>query len=108
MRMMLHAVMPVESSNTAIRSGQFGAFIQKVLGDLKAEAAYFTEDQGCRSAYIFFDMKSSSDLPAIAEPWFLALNASLTVKPAMTPQDFAAATSAIEASVKAYPKTLGS
>jgi len=83
--------------------------VQKVLGDLKPEAAYFTETEGTRSAYIFFDMKDSSQLPAIAEPWFLALGATLTVKPAMTPQDLGgAAGAAIEAATKAYPKTFGS
>jgi len=43
MRMMLHVVMPVETSNAAIRAGQFGPFIQEVLADLKPEAAFFTE-----------------------------------------------------------------
>jgi hypothetical protein len=109
MRMMLHVVMPVKHANAAIRAGQFGPFIQKVLGDLKPEAAFFTETNGVRSGYIFFDMKDSSQLPAIAEPWFLALNATLTVKPAMTPQELGGtAGAAIEAAVKTYPKNLGS
>jgi len=109
MRMMLHVVMPVDTANAAIRSGEFAPFIQKALADLKPEAAFFTEDQGTRSGYIFFDMKDSSQLPAIAEPWFLALGATLTVKPAMSAQDLGgAAGAAIEAAVKAHPKTFGS
>lgn len=109
MRMMLHVVMPIETANAAIRSGEFGPFVQKVLADLKPEAAYFTETDGNRSGYIFFDMKDSSELPAIAEPWFLALNATLTVKPAMSAQDLASSSgAAIEKAVKAHPKTLGS
>jgi hypothetical protein len=109
MRMMLHVVMPVETTNAAIRSGQFVPFMQKVLADLKPEAAFFTEDEGTRSGYIFFDMKDSSDLPGIAEPWFLALGATLTVKPAMSAQDLGgAAGAAIEAAAGAYPKTFGS
>lgn len=109
MRMMLHVVIPVETGNAAVRAGQLGPFIQKALGDLKPEAAFFTEDQGTRSGYVFFDMKDSSQLPAIAEPWFLAFNATLTVKPAMTPQDLAGpAGAAIEGAVKANPKTFGS
>jgi hypothetical protein len=109
MRMMLHVVMPVVTSNAAIRAGQLGPFIQKVLGDLKPEAAFFTEDQGNRSGYIFFDMNDHTQLPAIAEPWFLAFNATVTVRPAMTAQDMAGAAGAgIEAAVKAHPKTFGS
>lgn len=109
MRMMLQVVMPIETANAAIRAGQFAPFVQKVLADLKPEAAYFTETNGTRSGYIFFDMQDASQLPAIAEPWFLALNATITVRPAMTPQDLGGpAGAAIETAVHAYPKTLGS
>lgn len=109
MRMMLQVVMPIETANAAIRSGKFAPFVQKVLADLKPEAAYFTETNGTRSGYIFFDMKDASQLPAIAEPWFLALNATVSVRPAMSVQDLGgAAGAAIETAVQAYPKTLGS
>lgn len=109
MRMMLHVVIPVKAGNAAVREGKLGSTIQKILGDLKPEAAFFTETNGTRSGYIFFDMKDASTLPAIAEPWFLAFNASLTIRPAMTPQDLAGtAGAAIEQAAKAHPKTFGS
>jgi hypothetical protein len=107
--MMLHVVIPVKTGNAAVREGKLGSTIQKILGDLKPESAYFTETNGSRSGYIFFDMKDASQLPAIAEPWFLAFNAQLTVRPAMTPQDLAGSGSAgLEAAAKAHPKTFGS
>ncbi|HZZ41143.1 MAG TPA: hypothetical protein VFE06_18540 [Acidobacteriaceae bacterium] len=109
MRMMLHVVIPVKTGNAAVREGKLGPAIQKILGDLKPEAAYFTECNGNRSGYIFFDMKDASQLPAIAEPWFLAFNANLTVRPAMTPQDLAGlGAAAMEAAIKTYPRTFGS
>ena len=49
-------------------------------------------------------MKDSSELPAIAEPWFLAFNARLTVRPAMNSKDLANAGSGIEKAVKGYGK----
>lgn len=96
MRMMMKVTMPVETGNEAARKGTLGTTVQKILAEMKPEAAYFAEDGGQRTGYIFFDMTDSSELPAVAEPWFLAFNASLTVRPAMTPQDLAKAGSAIQ------------
>jgi len=55
-----------------------------------------------RAAYLFIHMDDLSQLPAIAEPWFLALNASIDVAPVMTPEDLMKAAPAVEQAVKAY------
>jgi len=107
MRMILKVSIPVENGNAAARAGVLGSTIEKILADLKPEAVYFAEDNGERNGYIFFDMKESSELPAIAEPWFLAFNATVTVRPAMTPADLGKALPSIERAAKAHARAAG-
>jgi hypothetical protein len=47
-------------------------------------------------------MQDASQIPAVAEPWLLAFNASIEIHPVMGPQDLARAGSAIEAAAKKY------
>jgi hypothetical protein len=47
-------------------------------------------------------MQDASQIPAIAEPWFLAFNANIEIQPVMVPDDLAKAGSAIEAAVNKY------
>jgi hypothetical protein len=72
------------------------------LADLKPEAVYFTDNNGQRSGFIFLEMEDASQIPAIAEPWLLAFNASIEIHPVMVPDDLARAGDAIEKAVKKY------
>ncbi|MGH8507443.1 MAG: DUF3303 family protein [Gammaproteobacteria bacterium] len=102
MRFLVKVNIPVEAGNEAAKAGKLGTTIQSILADLKPQAAYFTDDSGERTAFIFLDMQDASQIPAIAEPWFLAFNASIEFHPVMVPEDLTRASSAIEAAVKKY------
>lgn len=65
--------------------------MQKILAAQKPEAAYFTDMDGKRTAILIVELAKASDIPALAEPWFLTFNASLEAHPVMTPEDLGAA-----------------
>jgi hypothetical protein len=102
MRFLLKVNIPVESGNAAVKAGKLGATIQSILEDLKPEAVYFTDTNGQRCGLIFLEMEDASQIPAIAEPWFLAFNASIELHPVMLPDDLARAGGAIEKAVTKY------
>jgi len=102
MRVFLKASMTVETGNQAIRSGKLPETIQAILDEQKPEAAYFIADNGKRTALLFLDIQDVSQLPALAEPWFLAFNATVEVTPAMNIADLAKAGPAIEKAVRKY------
>jgi hypothetical protein len=105
MRMLLRVSIPVEAGNAAAKAGTLGSTVQQILADLKPEAAYFfADDNGNRSGSIVFDMKDTSQIPAIAEPWFLAFNAKVSFRPVMNPEDLAAAGPAITKAAKQHGK----
>ena len=105
MRMMMQIWIPVEAGNNAARTGAFGASFQKILEQLKPEAAYFTTGaSGERGGFIVFDLKDTSQIPAVAEPFFLAFNARVTLSPVMNAQDLAKAGPGIEKAVKEHGK----
>ncbi len=102
MRFLLKVIMDVEAGNRLAKAGKLGTTIQSILADLTPEAAYFTDTDGQRSGYLFFEMQDASRIPAIAEPWFQALRARIEIHPVMVPEDLAKAGSAIEAAAKKY------
>jgi hypothetical protein len=51
-------------------------------------------------------MKDSSQLTAIAGPWFLAFNARLSVRPAMNVQDLQAGTAGMNQAAQKFGKAV--
>jgi hypothetical protein len=85
--MLLNVILPHEPFNTAVRKGTAGETIGKILDAAKPEAVYFTEQDGHRGAVLVVNVDSPSQVPALAEPWFLHFNADCKFRIAMTPDD---------------------
>ena len=102
MRFMLKAILDTDKANAAAKAGTLGKTIQDIVAELKPEAAYFTDDHGKRTAFIIFDMRDASQIPAVAEPWFLAFKAEVEFHAVMVPKDLNKAGSSIERAARKY------
>jgi hypothetical protein len=87
MRMMVIAKNPPEPFNSGVKDGSSGNKLKKIMEDLRPEAVYFTEMDGKRTMVMFIDMKDPSQIPSIAEPFFLGFNSSVEFHPVMSPED---------------------
>jgi len=61
--------------------------MHKILEAINPEAAYFTEQHGHRGATIVVNVNDASDIPRLAEPFFLVFHAEVEFRIAMLPED---------------------
>jgi hypothetical protein len=102
MRILMRIGFPVETANAAMKAGTMPQTIKAILDEQKPESAYFYDEGGRRAGVVVVNISDASQIPAIAEPWFLAFNASIHMHAAMVPADLMKASPAIEAAVKKY------
>jgi len=91
MRMLMHVRLPLEPFNTAVRDGSAGPKIKRILEAIKPEATYFSEYLGHRGGVLVVNVNDPSDVPVLAEPWFLTFNAEVEFRIAITPEDLSRA-----------------
>jgi hypothetical protein len=105
MRMLMRVSIPVEAGNAAAKAGTLGSMVERLVAEVKPEAAYFyADDDGQRCGSIVFDMQDTSQIPAVSEPWFLAFGAKITFRPVMNAQDLAKGAPGIAKAVKEHGK----
>jgi hypothetical protein len=87
MRMLLNVVLPHEPFYAAVRKGTAGETMAKILEAIKPEAAYFTEQDGRRGALLIVNVDHPSQIPSLAEPWFLNFQADCKFRVVMSAED---------------------
>jgi hypothetical protein len=86
-RTLVRIIMDMESGNAAIQNGTLGQMIGDAMERLKPEASYFYAEGGKRTALLVIDMKDQSDIPMIAEPFFIGAKSSVEFFPVMNADD---------------------
>ena len=87
MKMLLSVAIPHEPFNSLVRKGKAGEILGHILETIKPEAAYFTEQDGKRGGVFVVDVQTASDVPALAEPFFLNFQADCKFRILMSPED---------------------
>jgi hypothetical protein len=90
MRTMLKITIPVEPGNRAIKDGSLPKLMNSVMEKLHPEAAYFYPEGGKRTTLMVFDMKDASQIPSVVEPFFMGLDADISLTPVMNAADLKA------------------
>lgn len=104
MRILMKVTIPIVEGNAAVADGSLAATIGSILSEQKPESAYFAEDNGARTGFIVVNLADSSQIPAFAEPWFLAFNAKVEFHPAMNQEDLQKAMPAIDSAARKYAR----
>jgi len=87
MRMIMRVKLPVEPFNAAVRNGSAPSVMKRIMEEMKAEGAWFSSFDGHRGGILIVDVNDASDIPRLAEPWFLNFDAEVQFHPAITPED---------------------
>jgi len=85
--MLIQVKIPHNEFNVYVKDGTAGQKVKRILDELKPEAVYFTEYNGHRGLIMIADVAKPSDVPRIAEPWFLIFSADVEFHIVMSPND---------------------
>ena len=102
MRFLMRVSMPNRDINRSMKEGTFARQMERLLGEVRPEAAYFVTDDGVRTAYLVVDMQSAHEMPKMAEGFFLAFDAKVDLMPAMVQEDLRKAGPEIDRIAKAF------
>ncbi len=103
MRILVTFSMNPEKGDQLIKEGRIGETMGSILDELQPEAAYFTDVDGTRGGFSVVDMEDASQIPAVTEPLFLQMGATVHMQPVMTPEDLrGAAGDALEQMAQRY------
>jgi hypothetical protein len=102
-RILITFSMNSEKGDQLIKEGRIGETMGSILDELQPEAAYLTDVEGTRGGFLVVNMEDASQIPAVTEPLFLQVGATVHMQPVMTPEDLrGAAGDALEQMAQRY------
>jgi hypothetical protein len=102
MRFMISARCPNERLNALLKEGKFPQTFQSIMEELQPEAAYFTDVEGARGAYLVVNLDDASELASKTEPLFQGLDATIQINLVSTLEDVQRAMPAFEQAAQKF------
>lgn len=87
MKMLLTVTFPHEPFNAKIKKGTIGEVLDKLMAEIKPEAAYFSLNEGKRHIFMLVNVNSGGDYVKYAEPFFLQFGADIKYDIVITPEE---------------------
>lgn len=91
MKFIVEASFPLEPFSTYVRKGVAGEKVGEVLGSIRPEVAYFTDNGIGRGVLLVVDLPDMSHVPHVTEPLMLNFDASVHYRIAISPEDLKSA-----------------
>jgi hypothetical protein len=91
MKFIVEVDFPLEPFNTYVRQGTAGEKIGEVLGAIKPEVIYFTDNGVGRGAVMIVNLDNAGQAPHVTEPLMLNFDASVHFRVAMSPEELQSA-----------------
>jgi hypothetical protein len=88
-KILFQITFPVERFNELAREGTAGQKLAAIVEATKPESIYFTGSLSGRGAVAVYDFADGSQVPAVAEPWFLTFDAHIEYSLAISGQEMA-------------------
>ncbi len=91
MKFIVEVDFPLEPFSAYVRKGTAGEKIGEVLGAIKPEVIYFTDNGVGRGAMMIIEVDSAGQVPHVTEPLMLNFDASVHYRVAMAPEELQSA-----------------
>ena len=87
MRFLIQAKIPTQAGNLMLQDPKLLNKLQTYINKARAEATYFSEDEGDRVAAFIVDIPRASEIPVLIEPLFSGMGARVELHPVMSFDD---------------------
>lgn len=102
MKFLARATLGLEAGNAFVRDKEMSHKMEALLAEVRPESVYFGVEKGQRTIYCLVNVENGYEIPRIAEPFWLGLQATVEFIPVMAPDEFKKASSFIETASRKF------